>query len=108
MVQDFAVVCIGLRLQLQPSQFWCYSTAVLYRLVIPSVVTLFYTMRAKLKEDCGEHVSPRLRIQQYFGQIKNNFFLKNELFIKDPEGVNPRSARPSASYTYLLYPNKRA
>ena len=46
--------------------------------------------------------------KQYFRQIKNELFLKNELFIKDPEGVNSRSARPSANYTYLLYPNERA
>ena len=47
-------------------------------------------------------------VKQHFGQIKNELFLKNELFIKDPEGVNLRSARPSASYNYLLYPDKRA
>ena len=52
-VQDFAVACIGLRLQLQPSQFWYCSTAALYILVVPSVVTLFYITSVRLKEDCG-------------------------------------------------------
>ena len=55
-VQDFAVICIGLRLQLQPSQFWSYSTAVLYILAIPSVVTLFNITIARLEKDCGVHV----------------------------------------------------
>ena len=41
--------------------------------------------------------------KQYFGKIKNDYFLKNELFFKDPEGVNSRSARPSANCTYWLY-----
>ena len=27
------------------------------------------------------------------------FFLKDELFFKDPEGVNSRSAHPSASWS---------
>ena len=35
--------------------------------------------------------------EQYFGEIKNDFFFKNELFFKDPEDVYSRSARPSAS-----------
>ena len=38
--------------------------------------------------------------QQYFGEIRNELFLVNELFLKDPEDVYSRSARPSASYTY--------
>ena len=38
--------------------------------------------------------------KQYFGEIKNDFFLKNEIFFKDPEDLYSRSARPSASYTY--------
>ena len=61
-VQDVAVAFIGLRLQLQPSQFWNYSTAVLYILAVPSTVTLFYITSARLEEDCGVHVSPRLRV----------------------------------------------
>ena len=40
-VKDFAVVCIVLLLQLQPSQFLYYSNVVLYILVVPFVVTLF-------------------------------------------------------------------
>ena len=43
-----------------------------------------------------------------FGEIKNERFFKNELFLNDPEGVNWRSARPSASYTYWVCSNKRA
>ena len=62
MVQNFALACIRLRLQLQPSQFWYYNTAVVYMLVVPSAVTLFYITSARLKEYCGVHVSPRLRI----------------------------------------------
>ena len=38
-------------------------------------------------------------IKQYFGEIKNELFLKDELFFKDPEDVYSRSARPSVSYT---------
>ena len=60
-VQDFAVPYIELQLQLQPSQFLYYSTVVLYILVISSAVTLFYITSARLKENCGVHVSPRLR-----------------------------------------------
>ena len=38
---------------------------------------------------------------KYFGEIKDDFVFKNELFFNDPEYVySPRSARPSASYTY--------
>ena len=62
MVQDFAVACIELQLQLQPLQFWHYSTAVPYILAIPSAVTLFYITSARLKDDCGVHGSPRLRV----------------------------------------------
>ena len=52
--------------------------------------------------DCVEPVEEfcSLHIKQYFGEIKNELFLKNELFFKDPEDVYSRSARPSASYTY--------
>ena len=39
-------------------------------------------------------------VTYYFGEIKNELFLKNELLFKDPEDVYSRSARPSASYTY--------
>ena len=42
------------------------------------------------------------------GEIKNEVFLKNGLFFNDPEGVNSRSARPSASCTYWLYSKERA
>ena len=31
---------------------------------------------------------PKLVYKQYFGGIKNEVFLKNELFFQDPEGVN--------------------
>ena len=49
----------------------------------------------------GVHSLILTTIQQYFDEIKNElFFLKNELFFKDPEDVYPRNARPSASYTY--------
>ena len=39
--------------------------------------------------------------------LRNDFFLKNELFFKDPECVNSRSARPSASCIYWLYSKER-
>ena len=39
--------------------------------------------------------------------IKNEPFLKNELFFKDLEDVYSRSAHPSASYTYWLCSNER-
>ena len=48
-------------------------------------------------EGLGANIIP---IKQYFGEIKNERFLKNEVFFKDPEDVYSRSARPSASYTY--------
>ena len=35
-----------------------------------------------------------------FDEIKNELFLENELFFKDPDNVYSRSARPSARYTY--------
>ena len=61
------------------------------------------TMRQKAKK----HKNTFNR-KQCFGQIKNELFFSNELFIKARESVNSRSARLSASYTFLLYPNKRA
>ena len=60
-VKDFAVVCIVLLLQLQPSQFLYYSNVVLYILVVSFVVTPFYITNARLTEDCGVYGSPRLR-----------------------------------------------
>ena len=45
--------------------------------------------------------------KQYFGEMKNELFLKNELFFEDPEDVYSRSARPSASYAYWLCSNER-
>ena len=41
--------------------------------------------------------------QQYFGG-----FFKNELFFKDPEGVNSRRARSSARCPYWLCSKERA
>ena len=41
-------------------------------------------------------------------RLRTKLFLKNELFFKDPEGVNSRSAHPSASCTYWLYSKERA
>ena len=60
-VNDFTVVCIVLLLQLLPSQFFYYSTAVLYILVVPFVVPLFYITSARLTEDCRMYNSPRVR-----------------------------------------------
>ena len=47
-------------------------------------------------------------LKQYFGGIKNEVFFKNELFFKDPEGVNSRRARPSASCSHWLCSKERA
>ena len=58
-------------------------------------------------EDNGNRNEDRIGEEQYFGEIKNLFFSKNELFFKDPEDVYSRSARPSASYTYWLCSNER-
>ena len=42
--------------------------------------------------------------KQYFGEIKSEVIFIER---KDPEGVNSRSARPSASCTYWVYSNER-
>ena len=66
----------------------------------PTVILYRYTY-------INHHAQPPIITQhdhckQYFGGIKNEVFLKNEFFFKDPEGVNLRSARPFASCSYWL------
>ena len=39
--------------------------------------------------------------EQYFGGKKNELFLKNELFFKDPEDNKSRSTRPPTRYIYI-------
>ena len=62
MVGDYAVACIELRLQLQPSQFCNYSIVVPYILTVLSAVTFFYITSARSKEDCGVRDFQRLRV----------------------------------------------
>ena len=55
---------------------------------------------ALIESVTGHEHRKAAHLKQYFGEIKNVFFLKNEPLFKDPEDVYSRSARPSASFTY--------